>query len=163
MPTKKKTTKKKVTKKTTTRRKMNMAEQLQRAHAQLLDVVERFNDRLTEDHDEFPQELLSAALTSRRLAQVLSTADKNFVAAVLRHNEAGASMQAPLMEGAPSVLVTLKETTRRTPAWKKEALAFAQELAEERGESFDVKSAEAEVLDRTEPKTSTSVKLEEVL
>lgn len=159
MPTKK-TTKKK----TTTRRTMNLAEQLQRAHAQLLDVIERFNDKLTEDHDEFPQELLSAALTSRRLAQVLSTADKNFVAAVLRHNEAGGAMQAPLMEGAtPSVLVTLKETTRRTPAWKKEALAFAEELAEERGDSFDAKSTEEAVLERTEPKTSTSVKLEEVL
>jgi hypothetical protein len=156
MSTKKKT-------KTRKTRTMSPAEKLTRSFAQLLPLFEKFNDDLASIGDSLPQELQSFALTNRRLKDLFTTTDKNFATTVLKHKEAGGVFEKPLTEivGAPSVALSFKETIRRTPRWKEEAMTFAEELADSLGEQFDRPKAEAEVIERTEPKTSLSVRLDE--
>lgn len=101
------------------------------------------------------QSLLEAAVRVKRLRDEADAAYKAFEAMAKKHHEDGGSFSSG------RVAITFPETVRRSPKWKDEAIKVAGELAEERGEEFNVKEWVDMVIETYPTSTSQSVALVE--
>lgn len=142
-----------------------LAEQLNDLIPGLTSVLERHGEDLTglTKAGRFTQGMQQVSwLIRTRLKKLVDTADKLADSTILHHrDEKGPFAQPRAMGDLPGVLITFKETERKSPQWKELAVEQAALVAELRGVPFDRKRFLDRILDGVTPKTSVKPQLTE--
>lgn len=110
-----------------------------------------------------PQRVMRVALGAPDLVEQAARFTKDFNAYALAHRLREGGFMHEAEEGQSLVVIQFPTSGGSiTPKWKEEAFSLAAQLAEVKGEYFDVEKYEADVRKRTAPsKVSSKVELTE--